>query len=175
MNLRRISAIVAVLALASVALGQDREPVAQLLPFEPFVGKTWKALVNVEKELYDVARWEYALNGQAIRMLHSVADGAYGGETIVMWDREREELVYTYFTTAGFYTTGTMEFDDEGRLLSREQVTGNQDGVTEVEATMELTEDGGMRVVTRMLRDGEWEDRGDVVYRESPESEVVLD
>ncbi len=147
----------------------------ELTAFEPFVGKTWKALVDPEKEVYDIARWEYALNGQAIRMLHSVADGAYGGETIVMWDREREELVYTYFTTAGFYTTGTMEFDAEGRLHSREKVTGNQDGVTEVQATMELTEDGGMRVVTRMLRDGEWEDRGDVVYRVDPAAEVILD
>lgn len=155
--------------------GHETKIAPQLARFDAFVGKTWRALVDAENEVYDVSRWERALNGQAIRVLHSVGDGAYGGETIVMWDREREQLIYTYFTTAGFYTTGSMYFDDEGRLHSREQVTGNEDGVTEVRAIMELPSEGEMRVRTRMLRNGEWEDRGEVVYRVAPDAEVILD
>jgi hypothetical protein len=145
-----------------------------LARFEPFLDKTWKGLVDPEKGVHDVARWERAIGGQAVRIVHSVADGAYGGETLVVWDRAREELVYFYFTTAGFYTQGTMSFDAEGRLVSREAVTGNEAGVTDVEATQELLPDGRMRVRTRMKRDGAWEDRGEVYYSVDPDAEVVL-
>lgn len=154
------------------ATGSELAP--RLAVFAPFLNKTWKALVDPETQVHDVARWEPALGGQAIRMLHSVGDGAYGGETLVMWDREQEELVYYYFTTAGFYTSGTMSFDDDGRLHSRERVTGNEAGVTEVHATMEILPDGRMKVRTRMLRDGKWEDRGAVIYAEDPAAEVIL-
>lgn len=165
-------------ATAVTALGQEppEEPTVppQLQPFEPYLDRTWKGLVDPESGVHDVARWERALSNQAVRMLHSVADGAYGGETVVMWDREREEIVYTYFTTAGFYTSGTMQFDAEGRIHSREAVTGNEDGVTEVRAITELLPDGTMRVSTRMLRGGEWEERGAVLYVEDPDAELIL-
>lgn len=153
---------------------QAAAPASHLEPFQPFVGKTWKALVDPEKGVHDVARWELALGGQVVRILHSVGDGAYGGETIVTWDREKESLVYYYFTTAGFYTHGTFRVDEEGRLHSREVVTGNEAGIREVEATQELLSDGRMRVRTRMLRGEEWEDRGEVIYVVTPDAAVVL-
>jgi hypothetical protein len=150
------------------------EPSPHLAPFKPFVGKTWRGLVDPGKGVYDVARWELALNDQAVRILHSVGDGAYGGETLVVWDRDEETLVYYYFTTAGFYTRGTMRADDEGRLHSREEVTGHGAGVTEVRAIQEVLPDGRLRVRTRMLRDGEWEERPEVIYEQAPRAEVVL-
>jgi hypothetical protein len=155
-------------------LGQAPEVAPQLRAFEPYLDKTWKALVNPDSGTHDIARWERALSGQAVRMWHSVADGAYGGETLVMWDREREEIVYYYFTTAGFYTSGTMRFDEEGRIHSRELVAGNESGVTEVRAISELLPDGTMRVTTRMLRNGEWDDRGAVTYVDDPEAALIL-
>lgn len=146
----------------------------ELAPLSPFVGKTWKGLVNADKMLYDVARWEVALAGRAVRITHSVDDGMYGGETFVMWDRSREVLVYFYFTTAGFYTQGTMEATGAGRIVSRERVSGNESGITEVEAVQELLPDGRMRVSTRMLRDGVWEDRGEVFYVVDSKAEILL-
>ncbi len=156
------------------AAEKEPNPAPRLAPFEPFLGKTWKALVNAEKQLYDVARWELAIGGQAVRIVHSVADGLYGGETIVMWDRAREELVYFYFTTAGFYTRGTMWFDEQGRLQSRETVEGHEAGVNEVRATQELLPDGRLQVRTRMLRNGSWEERGEVIYSVDANARVVL-
>ena len=158
---------------ALVATGNDAS--AHLKPFAPFLGKTWKGLVDPDKRTYDVARWELALSGQAIRIRHSVGDGAYGGETVVMWDKERAGLVYYYFTTAGFYTNGTMRFDDDGRLQSRETVAGDAGGVTEVRGTQEILPDGRLSVKTRMLRNGEWEDRGEVIYVEDATAKIVLD
>ncbi len=142
--------------------------------FEPFLDKTWKGLVDQENGVYDVARWEKALAGQAVRITHSVGGGSYGGETIVMWDKTREALVYYYFTTAGFYTQGTMSFDPAGRLVSRETVKGHDGGVTEVQATQEVLADGRLRVRTRMLRNGSWEEREEVLYAVDPQAEVVL-
>lgn len=130
--------LVSLTAVALFSSAVAAEVPAQLLPFEPFLDRTWKALVDADRGVYDVARWERALAGQAFRMVHSVGEGAYGGETLVMWDRSREVLAYTYFTTAGFFTEGTMSFDGSGLLESRELVTGNQDGVTEVESVQEL-------------------------------------
>lgn len=176
---RRGRVLLAGLAVASVLacwldMAAAAEPSPHLEPLEPFAGKTWKALVDPDKGIHDVARWELALNGQAVRILHSVGDGAYGGETLVIWDREEETLIYYYFTTAGFYTHGTMRVDDEGRLHSREEVTGNKAGITEVQATQELLPDGRLRVRTRMLRDGEWEERPEAIYEQAPGAEVVL-
>ncbi|MBN2056220.1 hypothetical protein JW905_14945 [bacterium] len=39
---------------------------------------------------YDVSRWERALNGPAIRILHSVNDSYYSGETLLFWDYTRK-------------------------------------------------------------------------------------
>lgn len=171
------AALALALALApttAVAAADESRVPPQLAPFEPFVGKTWKAVVNPETGAYDVARWERALAGQAVRIVHSVNDGVYGGETFVMWDRGREQLVYYYFTTGGFYTHGTMAFDADGNLVSRETVEGHEAGVTEVRATQSLLPDGRMKVQTRMLRNGVWEERGEVIYSPAPDAEVVL-
>ena len=78
-----------------------------LKPFEPYIGKTFKgefANSTPEKPIYDIIYYERVLNGNAIRAVHSVNNGEYGGESIVMWDAEKENLVSWYFTTAGFYT-----------------------------------------------------------------------
>jgi len=162
--------LLALLLLTTAPLSGQTIP--ELEPFEPYVGRTWKA--TFADGTTDVSRWTVELAGQAVKIVHSVGEGAYGGETLVVWDRTREELVYYYFTTAGFYTHGTAGFDAEGRLTTRELVTGNEDGVTEVRAVQEILADGRMRVETRMLRDGEWEERGVVHYVEDPDARLVL-
>lgn len=51
-----------------------------LEPLRPLLDTTWKATFpnsTPEKPIVDVARWERALNGKAIRILHSINDGTY--------------------------------------------------------------------------------------------------
>src|SRR5690349_2045516 len=70
----------------------------ELEPFRPFLG-VWKGHFKrstPERPLVDIARWERALNGKAIRILHSVNDGSYGGESIVLWDEEKKSIVTHY-------------------------------------------------------------------------------
>ena len=54
-----------------------------------------------------------------------------------MWDAKLGSLVFWYFTTAGFYTQTTVIIED-GKLVSHEKVTGNENGITEVKSIMQL-------------------------------------
>lgn len=147
-----------------------------LAAFAPFVSKTWRGEFKnstKEKPMFDVSRWEIALKGKAVRTMHSINDGVYGGETIIMWDSEKKALVAFYFTTAGFYTQSTFEIKD-GKLHSREMVKGNAQGITEVEAVTELT-DGKLHVKSRYLAKGQWTDGHEITYTESPDAKVVLE
>jgi hypothetical protein len=138
------------------------------------VGKTWRgefAGSTPGKPAVDVARWELALNGQAVRILHSLNDGEYGGETLIVWDKDAEALVFYYFTTEGFYTTGGIEFQG-GDFLTREAVTGSDEGITEVEATHKLLPDGRLHVTSRHFKMGAWVPGHEVYYAEAPDAEV---
>jgi hypothetical protein len=147
-----------------------------LAAFAPLVGKTWRGEFKSstkEKPMFDVARWDVILKGKAIRSTHSVNDGIYGGETIIMWDRQKKTLAAFYFTTAGFFTESTFELKD-GKLLSRETVRGNQQGITEVEAVSEVS-DGKLHVKSRYLKNGQWIDGHEITYVEAPDAKVKLD
>jgi hypothetical protein len=159
------------------ALAADKPSLDEHLePLRPFLGKTWRGEFKQstpDKPQVDVARWERALNGKAIRILHSIDNGVYGGESIVVWDQKKQSLVYYYFTTAGFYTTGTMTFKD-ARITSHETVTGSAEGVTEVKATSELRPDGTMHSKSEYLKEGKWVPGHEVTYKEDPKAEVVF-
>src|SRR5688572_6704139 len=119
--------LLATLLATALVRGAETQPLDEHLePFRPFLGKTWRGVFKnstPEKPVIDVARWERALNGKAIRVLHSVNNGSYGGESIIRWDKESKQLVYYYFTTAGFMTTGVMTVVD-GKFVGIEKVIG---------------------------------------------------
>ena len=81
MLMRRTALSVAIL-VCFVTGARAAEPSPHFGPLKPMLGKTWKAplpAAGSEKPKFDVQRWELALNGQAVRILHSIADGEYGG------------------------------------------------------------------------------------------------
>ena len=166
--------LVVCLTATSFAAGDNAAPLAEpLKPFAPYL-KTWRGeFVNAKKPTVDVARWERALNGQAIRILHSINDGAYGGESIVMWDAKKNSLVYWYFTTAGFRTEGTMKHED-GQWIGHETVAGKAGGVTEVKSVSKILSDGRMHVKAEYLKDGKWEAGRETYYKEAPEAKVIF-
>ena len=166
-----------VLGLSVDGLAAEKASLDEHLePLRPFLGKTWKGHFKnstPEKPQVDVARWERALNGKAVRILHSVNDGVYGGESIIVWDEKKKGLVFYYFTTAGFQTTGTLTIN-EGKFTSHEVVTGSAEGVTEVKATVEVRADGTMHSKSEYLKDGKWVPGHEVTYKEDPKAEVVF-
>lgn len=155
----------------------DPPPLApQLEPLRPLLEKTWKGEFEAGKPgnpVVDVMRWERALNGKAIRVLHSVNDGVYGGETIYMWDEKKKVVTYHYFTTGGFMTVGSLTLQD-GKLITHEVVSGSAGGVTEVRGTSELTSGGEFRVKTEQRKDGKWQPGHAVTYKEAKDAKVVF-
>ena len=68
-----------------------------LEPLRPLLDKTWKGTFKdskPEKPTVDVMHWERALNGKAVRVLHSINEGIYAGETIIMWDENKQSVTY---------------------------------------------------------------------------------
>ena len=156
----------------ALALAVTVPAAAEMNPrFEPLrhlLGKTWKSVFpnsTATKPVVDVSRFELVLNGQAVRNLHSINGGDYGGESLIVWDKAKDSLVYYYFTTAGFYTTGTMRAEG-GALIAHEAVTGDADGITEVRSTSQVLPDGRLHVVSQYLKKGEWVEGRNVHYTE---------
>lgn len=145
-----------------------------LEPLKPLLGKTWRGEFpnsTAAKPVVDVSRYELVLNGQVVRNLHSINDGDYGGESLITWDGEKQALVYSYFTTAGFRTSGTMRAED-GALVAHEVVTGGADGITEVKATLRLDPDGRLHVKSQYLKAGNWVVGRDMFYVEDAQAAV---
>ncbi|CAM4304103.1 hypothetical protein [Pseudoalteromonas byunsanensis] len=134
-----------------------KQLVSELRIFEPYLG-TWQAdfaVAGGKPSMQDVSHWEIALNGTAVRTLHSINEGMYGGESLILWDQSKQKVVFFYFTTAGFYTQGTMDVLDDGSFVAYEDVAGNQDGITQVKSTSRFV-DGQMEVSTQYLKYGTW-------------------
>ena len=171
-----IPIIIFITADIAVADGSNKELSDPLKPFEQYIGKTFKgefANSTPEKPIYDIIHYERVLNGNTIRAVHSVNNGEYGGESIVMWDAEKESLVSWYFTTAGFYTQATIHFEDEN-LISIEDVTGNENGITQVKAIIEILSDGQFLNSSKYFMNGNWVDGHKIHYKEEPDAQVVF-
>jgi hypothetical protein len=160
--------------LISAAGALAAEPDPKLAPLLPLVGKTWRgtfASSTPEKPVVDVHRFELALGGRAVRSSHSINDGDYGGEALFTFDAEKQAIVYTYVTTGGFYTTGTVAAE-AGGFKSHEFVHGSASGPSEVEATSRILPDGRLHVKSRYLKDGKWADGHEIFYSVDPKAAV---
>lgn len=171
----RSSALVLALFVLRTATAADPPALdSHLEPLRHLLGKTWKSTFPENKPntpMTDVMRWEQVLNGKAVRILHSINDGVYGGETIIRWDSEQNAITYYYFTTADFMTTGTMTADKQV-ITTSEKVKNNPQGITAVRGTTELMSDGKLHVKTEYEKDGKWSPGRDVIYEEAPGAEV---
>jgi hypothetical protein len=147
-----------------------------LEPLRPLIGKTWRGVFKdstPEKPVVDIATWERALNGQAVRVLHSINDGEYGGETIITWNADKHLLVFHYFTTAGFMTEGVMSIDGR-KILSHETVTGTAGGITQIKGMSEITPEGTFVVKTEYMKESEWTPGREATYTVAPDAKVVF-
>lgn len=149
---------------------------SQLEIFRPYLDKVWRADMGEQngKPQIDHARWQRALNGQAIKSVHSINQGEYGGETLIFWDKSKNSLAYYYFTTAGFYTHGTMSFDAETQMLrAEENVENNANGITMVRSISQLQADR-LSVKSEYLQHGKWVAGHAAVYYPTQDGEVIF-
>lgn len=156
------------LLVASSATLAESTLVKELRVFEPYLG-TWQSDFPTAKgqpAMQDVSTWERALNGTTVRTLHSINEGMYGGESLIFWDKEKQRIVFYYFTTAGFYTNGWMEMVNDQEFIAYEDVVGNQDGITQVKSTSRLLQDK-MVIETQYLKAGDWTEPESRTYKRS--------
>ena len=159
-----------------MSLMAEETLIDELEQFRPFLGKTFKGEFSTstsDNPQFDVQHWERILNGTSIRIMHSLNDGYYGGETILFWDSKEEIVSYFYFTTAGFYTRGTMEIDN-GKYTGHEYVEGNSQGITEVKSISEFMVDGSVKATSLYLQNGEWVKGHEIIYQEDPEARLIF-
>jgi hypothetical protein len=161
-------ALIALVLFASTALfaAEERGLDENLKALQPFLG-SWRGEFKSstpEKPVIDVSLWERALNGKAVRVLHSINDGAYGGETLITWDEKTKSIVYHYFTTAGFQTKGTMKVDGK-KLECHEVVTGEAQGTTEVKSTIELLDENTMHSSAKYFKNGASQQGRELTYK----------
>jgi hypothetical protein len=97
----------------------------------------------------------------------------YGGESFILWDKDKQALTYYYFTTAGFLTKGTMTFKD-GVIHTHETVSGQANGVSEVRGETQMLPNQAFRVKTQYLKNGSWTPGRDTTYRAAPTAKVVF-
>ncbi len=141
----------------------------KLEPLRPYLNQHWQGDLTqpgTDTAVIDRSLWSRALNGQAIKTVHSVNDGQYGGESFIFWDEAKQSLAYYYFTTAGFYTHGTMQFDAQvGEIIAVEKVENNQNGITEVKSFSRIMPDGKMKVKSSYLQNGNWIEGHSATYQ----------
>lgn len=162
----------AVLAAMPALAGLD----PHLEDLAPFVGKTFQGEFKDKvsgKSSEDVQVWEETLGGKAIRITHSLNRGEYGGESIIFWDSKTEQVTFYYFTTAGFFTHGTMKLED-GVFTAVEKVEGDSGGITEVRSSSTELEDGRLHTKSEYLQDGKWVPGHEIFYEENPDAELVF-
>lgn len=145
-----LSACLALIALPAVA----QQPVAYppMAPFAQLAGRTLRGVSEGPEgnELIDIARWEFILGGKALQSTHRLQDSDYGGRTIFFFDEGAEKYVFSYFTTAGFYTTGVAEPTEDG-FISTEEVLGDE-RYKEVRSIMTFVSDTVVRVESDYVR-----------------------
>lgn len=150
----------------------------QLEVFRPYLGQYWQGNLTqpgTDKPVIDRSHWSRALNGQAIKTVHSINDGEYGGESFIFWDDTRKSLAYYYFTTAGFYTHGTMEFNPQsGEITALENVANNQNGITQVKSYSKIMPDGSLQVRSSYLQNEQWVDGHSAVYQPVAAQQILF-
>tara|TARA_R110002126_G_scaffold10245_75_gene46770 strand:- start:13677 stop:14207 length:531 start_codon:yes stop_codon:yes gene_type:complete len=157
------------LMFSTVLTAQEAALHPKLEVFRPYLGQYWQGDLSQpgsDKALIDRSHWARALNGQAIKTVHSINDGEYGGESFIFWDESKQKLAYYYFTTAGFYTHGTMEFNPQsGEIIALEQVENNQNGITQVKSRSKIMTDGSLEVRSTYLQNEQWVEGHSAVYQ----------
>lgn len=177
-NLHKIVLLLASIAFIPLLNGNaqsgstDDNPLSVM---DPFVGKVYKALVSkadTSAPVYDVSKWEWTLGGKAIRITHSVGDGAYAGETLMTYDQRAGTIVYFYATTGGFYSRGQLRVQDN-IFKTTEVVTGSRDGILGVQATGILMDDGSLHMLTSMRTRAGWGEQDTTIYVPAPDAQVI--
>lgn len=152
--------------LAPTLAAQSWPPDSALAALAPLVGEPWQATFEVDGQtVTDVSRYEWAMRGHALRNVHTLSDGGYGGETLI-W-AEDDSLRFVYVTSGGFTTSGAGIVREDGALVVEEAVAGHPE-IDRVRSVSVVDADGQLQTITEMRRGGTWEPSRTATYVRTP-------
>ena len=147
-----------------------------LIGLDPFIGKTFKGTFSnstSEKPNIDIKHWDRALNGSAVRITHSVNNGEYGGERLILWDPEKESLISWYFSTAGIISNSVIKIE-KNKLISIEDVSNNDNGILKIKTIYFLTKNGNLIYKIKYLMNNIWVDGYEMIYEVDSKAEIIF-
>lgn len=172
-----LAASVAALTASLPAMAQGL-PAAEARAEDPFrplyllIGRTWRGTGIGPDAVEDIVRWEWAVGGHAVRAVHAVNGGVYGGETLIFPDRDSGRLIFHYFTSGGFHTTDDIAVAADGSLEINEAVHGVE-GLESLRSTMRIATDGTYTTRGLVEREGQWVEFGGFDYRLDSRAQVA--
>ena len=151
---------------------RSEKPISEhLRPFKALLGNRYQGKYSNPQDgrlMDEVQHWERTLNGNAIKMTHSINNGEYGGVTIFMFDPEFQVLRSWYFDTAGSVKTANINYFNE-KIIITEDVSKNKNGITKVKTIIEILDNLMLLKKTKYLMKNLWVDGNEVLFRETKE------
>lgn len=123
--------------------------------FAPFLGNAYRG-VSISPEFEatdDLIYWRAALGGQAVRAVHALADGSYGGESLYYADQSGG-IRWIYVSNSGFHTTGRVAPQGDGGWTSTGAFSSNM-ALAQVVQVATPTPDGFVVSSTLVGRNGD--------------------
>ena len=147
-----------------------------LLDFEIFIGKKFQGeFYNSTKEnpLMDIIYFERILNGEAIRISHSVNNGEYGGEYIITWNSDKGKIESYYFSTGGEIKVSNIDIIDN-EISIKEDFSQNENGIQKVKKIFRLGAEGYLENNIKYMINNIWIKSHEMIYTRKDSAKIIF-
>ena len=148
----------------------------RLLGFEKFLGKRFQGeFYNSTKEnpLMDIIYFERILNGEAVRITHSVNHGEYGGEYIIAWNSDKGKIESYYFSTGGEIKVSTIDIN-KNEISIKEDFSKNKNGIQKVKKIFRLDAEGSLKNNIKYMINNMWVSSHEMIYSRNDSAKIIF-
>ena len=147
-----------------------------LLDFEIFLGKRFQGeFYNSSKEnpLVDIIYFERILNGEAIKITHSVNHGEYGGEYIIAWNSDKGKIESYYFSTGGEIRVSSIDITNN-EISIKEDFSKNKNGIQKVKKIFRLDAEGSLENNVSYMINNMWVKSHEMIYSRNDSAKIIF-
>ena len=147
-----------------------------LVDFDIFIGKKFQGeFYNSTKEnpLIDIIYFERILNGEAIRISHSVNHGEYGGEYVITWNSDKEKIESYYFSTGGGIRVSNIDITNN-EISIKEDFSKNENGIKKVKKIFRLDPEGFLENNIKYMINNMWIKSHEMIYTRNDSAKIIF-
>ena len=144
--------------------------------FDNFIDKKFKGEFynsTKEKPLIDVIYFERILNGEAIRISHSVNRGEYGGQYIITWNSDRGKIESYYFITGGEIRVSSVDITNN-EISIKEDFSKNKNGIQKVKKIFRLDAEGSLENNIKYMINNMWIKSHEMIYSRNDSAKIIF-